>query len=118
LFQGRIVHTQNLRQNHFFGTANVYGRGAAESVLGEALAGIPRHSYSLAMKVFFPMSDTDRGLSRAQIVKQLDASLKPLWRDQKEGKSYSNDRSSFFRFRRGDRAAKLTLAYLSLGRLF
>ena len=55
---------------NFFDTANVYGRGAAESVLGEALAGIPRHSYSLATKVFFPMSDTDRGLSRAQIVKQ------------------------------------------------
>ena len=66
---------------NFFDTANVYGRGAAESVLGEALAGIPRHSYSLATKVFFPMSDTDRGLSRAQIVKQLDASLKRLRTD-------------------------------------
>jgi hypothetical protein len=63
---------------NFFDTANVYGRGAAESVLGEALAGITRHSYSLATKVFFPMSDTDRGLSRAQTVKQLDASLKRL----------------------------------------
>ena len=66
---------------NFFDTANVYGRGAAESVLSEALAGIPRHSYSLATKVFFPMSDTDRGLSRAQIVKQLDASLKRLRTD-------------------------------------
>jgi aryl-alcohol dehydrogenase-like predicted oxidoreductase len=56
-------------------TANVYGRGAAERVLGEALAGIARHSYVLATKLFFPMSDTDRGLSRAQIYKQLDASL-------------------------------------------
>ena len=35
----------------------------------------------LATKVFFPMSDTDRGLSRAQIVKQLDASLKRLRTD-------------------------------------
>ena len=66
---------------NFFDTANIYGRGAAESVLGEALAGIPRHSYCLATKVFFPMSDTDRGLSRAQIVKQLDASLKRLKTD-------------------------------------
>ena len=56
-------------------TANVYGRGAAERVLGEALAGINRDSYVLATKLFFPMSDTDRGLSRAQIFKQLDASL-------------------------------------------
>ena len=65
---------------NFFDTANVYGRGAAESVLGEALAGIPRHSYLLATKAFGAMSDTDRGLSRAQIVKQLDASLKRLGR--------------------------------------
>ena len=66
---------------NFFDTANVYGRGAAESVLGEALHGIDRTSYMLATKVFFAMSDTDRGLSRAQIVTQLDASLKRLGTD-------------------------------------
>ena len=59
-------------------TANVYGRGIAETVLGEALAGYPRHSYVLATKVYFPMSDSDRGLSAAQIEKQLDASLARL----------------------------------------
>jgi 1-deoxyxylulose-5-phosphate synthase len=59
-------------------TANVYGRGAAERVLGKALAGIRRDSYILATKLYFPMSDTDRGLSRAQIFKQLDASLARL----------------------------------------
>jgi aryl-alcohol dehydrogenase-like predicted oxidoreductase len=32
----------------------------------------------LATKVFFPMSETDKGLSRAQILKQCDASLKRL----------------------------------------
>jgi aryl-alcohol dehydrogenase-like predicted oxidoreductase len=63
---------------NFIDTANVYGRGAAESFLGEALAGRPRDSYILATKVFFPMSDTDMGLSRAQILKQIDASLKRL----------------------------------------
>jgi aryl-alcohol dehydrogenase-like predicted oxidoreductase len=56
-------------------TANVYGRGAAETVLGEALTGLQRDSYILATKLYFPMSDTDRGLSRAQILKQIDASL-------------------------------------------
>ena len=66
---------------NFFDTANVYGRGAAESVLGEALRGIDRTSYMLATKVFGAMSDTDRGLSRAQIVTQLDASLKRLGTD-------------------------------------
>ncbi|MGO9515148.1 MAG: aldo/keto reductase family protein [Steroidobacteraceae bacterium] len=59
-------------------TANVYGRGAAERVLGEALSGIRRDSYVLATKLYFPMSDTDRGLSRAQIHKQIDASLARL----------------------------------------
>jgi aryl-alcohol dehydrogenase-like predicted oxidoreductase len=59
-------------------TANVYGRGAAEQVLGEALHGISRDSYVLATKLYFPMSSTDRGLSRAQIIKQLEASLQRL----------------------------------------
>jgi 1-deoxyxylulose-5-phosphate synthase len=59
-------------------TANVYGRGAAERVLGEALRGIKRDSYVLATKVFFPMSRTDKGLSRAQINKQLHDSLQRL----------------------------------------
>ncbi|MDQ8757932.1 aldo/keto reductase family protein [Sphingosinicella sp. LHD-64] len=63
---------------NFIDTANAYGRGAAETFLGEALAGRPRDSYVLATKVYFPMSDTDRGLSAAQIEKQLDASLRRL----------------------------------------
>jgi aryl-alcohol dehydrogenase-like predicted oxidoreductase len=66
---------------NFIDTANVYGRGAAESFLGEALMGRGRDSYVLATKVYFPMSDTDRGLSRAQIEKQLDASLERLRTD-------------------------------------
>jgi aryl-alcohol dehydrogenase-like predicted oxidoreductase len=63
---------------NFIDTANVYGRGLAETFLGEVLAGRPRGSYVLATKVFFPMSSTDKGLSRAQILKQIDASLKRL----------------------------------------
>jgi aryl-alcohol dehydrogenase-like predicted oxidoreductase len=63
---------------NFIDTANVYGRGAAESFLGEVLAGRPRGSYVVATKVFFPMSATDKGLSRAQILKQIDASLQRL----------------------------------------
>lgn len=66
---------------NFIDTANVYGRGAAESFLGQALAGRTRDSYVLASKVFFPMSDVDRGLSRPQIEKQLDASLRRLRTD-------------------------------------
>ncbi len=63
---------------NFIDTANVYGNGAAESFLGQALKDRPRDSYVLATKVFFPMDDENRGLSRAQIEKQLDASLTRL----------------------------------------
>jgi len=66
---------------NFIDTANVYGRGAAESLLGDVLSGRRRDSYVLATKVYFPMSDTDRGLSRAQILKQIDASLQRLRTD-------------------------------------
>ncbi len=69
------VHRALERGINLIDTANVYGRGAAETLLGEALAGIPRDSYVLATKLFFPMSDTDRGLSRAQVEKQIDLSL-------------------------------------------
>jgi aryl-alcohol dehydrogenase-like predicted oxidoreductase len=65
----------------FFDTANVYGRGAAERAWGEILGGYPRESYVLATKVFFPMGGGDRGLSREQIHKQIDASLKRLRTD-------------------------------------
>ena len=66
---------------NFIDTANVYGRGAAETFLGHALKDRPRDSYVLATKVFFPMSDSDRGLSREQIERQLDASLQRLQTD-------------------------------------
>ena len=60
---------------NFIDTANIYGRGAAETVLGEALSNVDRSSYVLATKLYFPMTATDQGLSRAQILKQIDASL-------------------------------------------
>ena len=66
---------------NFFDTANVYGRGAAEQAWGEILSDYPRESYVLATKVYFPMSDADRGLSAAQIHKQIDASLARLQTD-------------------------------------
>ncbi|MEU3854475.1 aldo/keto reductase family protein [Streptomyces sp. NPDC029554] len=68
---------------NFFDTANVYGQGAAETAWGEILSKHPRDSYVLATKVYFPMSDdpADRGLSPAQIAKQIDASLTRLRTD-------------------------------------
>ena len=68
---------------NFVDTANVYARGGAEEFLGEVLAGRPRDSYVLATKLFFPMDDTgeNQGLSRAQVHKQIDASLARLRTD-------------------------------------
>jgi aryl-alcohol dehydrogenase-like predicted oxidoreductase len=66
---------------NFFDTANVYGKGASELFLGEVLKDVPRSSYVLATKLFFPMTETDNGLSRVQIHKQLNDSLKRLQTD-------------------------------------
>lgn len=66
---------------NFLDTSNIYGKGAAESFLGKALSGRERSSYILATKLFFPMTETDRGLSAAQVYKQIDASLARLRTD-------------------------------------
>jgi aryl-alcohol dehydrogenase-like predicted oxidoreductase len=66
---------------NFFDTANVYGTGTAERAWGEILSDYDRDSFVLATKVFFPMSETDRGLSAPQIRKQIDASLERLQTD-------------------------------------
>ncbi len=66
---------------NFFDTANVYGGGAAEEAWGEILSGYDRDSFVLATKLFFPMSETDRGLSAEQVQKQIDASLRRLQTD-------------------------------------
>lgn len=72
------VHRALDRGINLLDTANVYAQGAAERLLGEALGGIKRDRFVLATKLYFPMSRSDRGLSRAQIFKQLDASLERL----------------------------------------
>jgi aryl-alcohol dehydrogenase-like predicted oxidoreductase len=62
-----------------FDTANQYGAGEAERVLGEALKAFPRDRYMIATKLYFPVGDEpDQGLSAAQIEKQLDRSLERL----------------------------------------
>src|SRR3954452_15855236 len=54
----------------FFDTANVYGRGAAESAWGEILGGYARESYTLATKVYFPMGGADAGCRARRISKR------------------------------------------------
>ena len=66
---------------NFFDTANVYSAGRSEEVLGRALASRPREEYIVATKVFGTAPDGGRGLSREQILKQIDASLERLGMD-------------------------------------
>jgi aryl-alcohol dehydrogenase-like predicted oxidoreductase len=84
---GGIGHEQATRCIHaaveqgitLFDTANEYGAGAAECTLGAALKAFPRDRYLVATKLFFPVGDEpDRGLSAAQIEKQLHRSLERL----------------------------------------
>jgi aryl-alcohol dehydrogenase-like predicted oxidoreductase len=67
---------------NFFDTANIYNRGAAETILGKALKG-RRDEVVLASKVRGKMGDApdDEGLSRAALRKALDASLERLGTD-------------------------------------
>jgi 1-deoxyxylulose-5-phosphate synthase len=66
---------------NFFDTANVYSQGRSEEVLGRALAGRPRDSFVVATKVYGEMPNGDRGLSREQVLKQIDESLGRLQLD-------------------------------------
>src|SRR5476649_714968 len=55
-----------------FDTANQYGAGEAERVLGAGLKGYARDRFMVATKLYFPVGDEpDKGLSAAQIEKQL-----------------------------------------------
>ncbi len=66
---------------NFFDTANIYSDGRSEEVLGRALAGRPRDSFVGATKVCGEMPNGDRGLSREQVLKQIDDSLGRLQLD-------------------------------------
>ncbi len=65
---------------NFFDTANAYHRGDAEVVVGRALKDLPRESYVLATKAYWPMGEgpNDRGLSRKHLMEQCHASLRRL----------------------------------------
>ncbi|MGH9639951.1 MAG: aldo/keto reductase family protein [Bryobacteraceae bacterium] len=84
---GGVAREQAIRCIHaavdcgitLFDTANEYGAGEAERVLGEALRAYPRDRCMIATKLYFPVGDEpDHGLSASQIEKQLDRSLKRL----------------------------------------
>jgi len=67
---------------NFFDTADVYSRGAAEEILGKAIAG-KRSRLLLSTKAGFPMGNgpNDYGSSRLHLVKSCEESLKRLKTD-------------------------------------
>jgi aryl-alcohol dehydrogenase-like predicted oxidoreductase len=75
----RCIHAALDHGITLFDTANQYGAGEAERVLGEALRAHSQDRYLIATKLFFPVGDEPgHGLSAAQIEKQLDRSLERL----------------------------------------
>ena len=73
---------------NFFDTANVYGRGQTEKMVGKALKPFRRETFVLATKVYWPFQTdwpfpeaNDRGLSRKHIFDQCHASLGRLGTD-------------------------------------
>lgn len=68
---------------NFIDTADVYGRGTSETIVGKWLAGQPRADVIIATKVRFGMSEDVNavGLSRKHILDGVDASLKRLGTD-------------------------------------
>lgn len=87
-YGGSVDESESIEQIHFaydhginfIDTANVYANGAAEVVVGKAMATLPRDDIFLATKVFFPMGvgPNDKGLSRKHVWEQCHASLKRL----------------------------------------
>ncbi len=70
---------------NFFDTANAYGRGQTEVMVGKAIKPFRRDTYVLATKAFWPFDPAwpfpeanDRGLSRKHLFEQCHASLKRL----------------------------------------
>ncbi len=68
---------------NMFDSADVYSKGAAESVLGEAIKGRPRDSLIISTKATFRFGEgeNDVGSSRYHLIAAVDAALKRLGTD-------------------------------------
>jgi aryl-alcohol dehydrogenase-like predicted oxidoreductase len=74
-----MFHRARERGINFFDTANVYGGGRSEEILGKLVAD-NRDDVVIASKVFYPtgVDVNAQGLSRRHIVRAVEASLKRL----------------------------------------
>ncbi|ENF35347.1 aldo/keto reductase family protein [Escherichia coli P0302308.12] len=67
---------------NFFDTANSYSDGSSEEIVGRALRDFARREdVVVATKVFHRVGDLPEGLSRAQILRSIDGSLRRLGMD-------------------------------------
>ena len=67
---------------NFFDTANSYSDGSSEEIVGRALRDFARRDeIVVATKVYYPVGDLAEGLSRAQILRSIDDSLRRLKMD-------------------------------------
>lgn len=75
----QMFHRARRAGINFFDTADVYGRGASEEILGKLVSG-RRDEAVIASKVFFPTGQdvNARGLSRRHIARAVEASLARL----------------------------------------
>jgi aryl-alcohol dehydrogenase-like predicted oxidoreductase len=78
----KIISAAIDRGINLLDTANIYGQGASESIIGKAIRGRRNRIY-IATKVYGKMDDATfgRGLSRAQVLSACDASLRRLGTD-------------------------------------
>jgi voltage-dependent potassium channel beta subunit len=78
-----LVHSAYEQGVNFFDNADVYAKGRAEEVLGEAVKDLPREELVISSKVFFPTFEgpNGRGLSRKHITESIHASLKRIGLD-------------------------------------
>lgn len=75
-----VLHAAYDQGVNFFDNADVYASGRAESVMGKAIADLPRPALVLSSKVFWETMPgvNGRGLSRKHIFESCHASLKRL----------------------------------------
>jgi aryl-alcohol dehydrogenase-like predicted oxidoreductase len=79
----RIIHAALDAGINFVDTADVYGHGESEEIVGKALRGGRRDDVVLATKVFSPMGEdvNRRGMSRRWIMRAVEDSLRRLHTD-------------------------------------
>ena len=68
---------------NFIDTANVYGQGTSEEIVGRWLSGVRRDDFVVATKARFPTGSgpNDQGLSRKHLLASVEASLRRLGTD-------------------------------------